>query len=699
MKNTVSHSKFTKFGVFMKYRFLLSLLMLFNISLHAQNLKLGLEGYWTFECSPKDITANGRTAVFEGAPLCVEGKFGQGYLFNGSTDFAKLGKTGTAPLYSAQGFSWSIWFNGSDLPTASSDGFGQILISAADEGLGEDIILGFGNMFSPKHTLFFEVDSAGGFGGVMTQSPGWRPSAGWVNNKWYHAVAVADYPNKVIILYVDGEERARKSFGGIPVARDMNVSFGAFFDGSDRQGRFKGILDDIRIYRRALTPDEVTALYELDVNQLSADKEKIDFETIICENSAIETFTIFNAGEKEIELSDAIFSNGAAFNLNAGLPVRISGGSSVELEVSFMPPNVGSFLDTLLIDNSLGLPPILLYLSGSKDSLGVWLTPIVDFAKLENGQIDSRQALIVNTGTVPIELEEIPALTAPFNIASLNRAVPSQLNPGDTLIAEITFTAIGGVSRDTLAVNAFTPCGEFSYKIPIVGEGSYRAFITLQIPTNLQANPGEHISVPILMNRSEFIREAEVERLKAKLIVNPTLLITSGNTPAGYLENGSLIVEVEFQCRNQFGDGSIANFDFIAALGDSESSPISIIDVTAVSGLATIETIPGSFNILGVCKEGGSRLFSSRGNLQLQQSKPNPSDGIVEFEFEVIEKGMTRLYVIDGQGGREMTIMEKNLNPGVYTVSWNAGELSSGLYFYVLKTPSDVLTKKLQIIK
>ncbi|MBZ0099208.1 MAG: choice-of-anchor D domain-containing protein, partial [Taibaiella sp.] len=363
----------------------------------------GLEGYWPFECSAMDV-AGGRHGIFEGAPICTDGKFSKAFTFNGNTDFIKIPNTDTAPLYAKEGFSWCVWFKGSDIPTSTADGYGQLLISAADGGLGEDIILGFGNAYSAKNTLFFEVDSAGGFGGVMTQSPGWKPAAGWENNRWYHAVAVADYPNKVIILYVDGVERARKDFGGIPVDRNMNVSFGAFFDGSDRQGRFKGILDDIRIYRRALSQEDITALYELNVAQLAVSTEEIDFGTMICEYTSSSTFSITNAGPGDVDITDAIFSSGTNFSLSESMPKTILGGAQREFEIVFTANTTGIFYDTLLLDNSLGLPPIILHLMGQKDSLGTWLTAIVDFGKLENGSLDTKQAILVNTGTVPLDV-------------------------------------------------------------------------------------------------------------------------------------------------------------------------------------------------------------------------------------------------------------------------------------------------------
>lgn len=698
MKNIYLTCKLTKFKEIIKTSILFFIVFLSNSSLQSQNLKLGLEGYWPFECSPMDVSG-GRHAVFEGAPICTDGKFSKAFTFNGTADFAKLPNNNTAPLYAKEGFSWCVWFNGSDIPTSTADGYGQILISAADGGLGEDIILGFGNAYSAKNTLFFEVDSAGGFGGVMTQSPGWKPAAGWENNRWYHAVAVADYPNKVIILYVDGIERARKDFGGIPVDRNMNVSFGAFFDGSDRQGRFKGIMDDIRIYSRALSPEDVTALYELNVAQLAVSTDEIDFGTLICEYTSSSTFSISNAGPGDVEITDAIFSSGANFSLTNSIPADILGGTQSVFELVFTATAAGIYRDTLLLDNSLGLPPIIIHLTGQKDSLGVWTTTLIDFGKLENGNVDTKQAAIVNTGTVPFDVRSIAPLGVPFAYSLVNTPVPTVLNPGDTLKIDVTFTAAGGIHRDTLKLNAETDCGDRQYKIPIVGEGSYRAFITLEIPDTLKAYPGDIVSVPIIMTRHEFIQESGVKTIKAKLQLNPTLLITTESTPEGILEDDKLIVEVEFQCEEIPAGGKVAEFKFIAALGDKEFDAISFAEASPVEGLATIETYPGQFTQLGVCKDGEPRLFSSLETLQLLQSKPNPAEGKIEIEFEVIEKGFTELYIINADGLRVLSVLNRLLEPGRYSESFSTSALPAGTYFYILKTPSDLLSKKMQIIK
>lgn len=92
---------------------------------------------------------------------------------------------------------------------------------------------------------YVEVDS----------DPSWEvPSA----NTWYHAVFVADGTN--LTVYVNGVQRAQSAFA-------YDISYGAdatlIIGGRDSANgwAFNGRLDEIGMWNRALTTDEITALY------------------------------------------------------------------------------------------------------------------------------------------------------------------------------------------------------------------------------------------------------------------------------------------------------------------------------------------------------------------------------------------------------------------------------------------------------
>ena len=84
-------------------------------------------------------------------------------------------------------------------------------------------------------------------------------------DRWTHVAAVFDFEKDSIELYVDGTSRQKTDSAGFEDSRvaDTPAFCGAI--GSEEGGSekfFGGLIDDVRIYDRALTGDEVKELYK-----------------------------------------------------------------------------------------------------------------------------------------------------------------------------------------------------------------------------------------------------------------------------------------------------------------------------------------------------------------------------------------------------------------------------------------------------
>lgn len=76
---------------------------------------------------------------------------------------------------------------------------------------------------------------------------------------WYHVAAAYDRQAGMMKIYLDGVEAAVQKVEGTPKpSRTENLLIGKYHDGRER---FHGVLDDVRIYSRALSEAEVMALY------------------------------------------------------------------------------------------------------------------------------------------------------------------------------------------------------------------------------------------------------------------------------------------------------------------------------------------------------------------------------------------------------------------------------------------------------
>jgi hypothetical protein len=72
--------------------------------------------------------------------------------------------------------------------------------------------------------------------------------------KWYHVVAT--YDDKTMRIFVNGEEKASLPRDGAINPSHTNLCIGSYAPGNS-SAFFQGVLDEVRIYDRALTPEEI----------------------------------------------------------------------------------------------------------------------------------------------------------------------------------------------------------------------------------------------------------------------------------------------------------------------------------------------------------------------------------------------------------------------------------------------------------
>lgn len=238
---------------------LLLLLLCFGISAAQADLSTGLVGWWKFDeatsgacagSSVLDSTGQGRVGTCNNSPGWVAGKIGAGAMnFNGSSQYVYVSSYSNT----SGKFTVSVWCKANVLNTWGT------------------FVKNWGNGVQGQFHLGLDV-ATGMVGVQITQSNGATPA--FVQDtsvlplySWQHYVAVADgsrvhlYRNTVEVgtpVSYDGTLTSALSCVGIGAKVDQSCN-GAADAGSP--GFWNGTLDDVRIYNRALTADEVKALY------------------------------------------------------------------------------------------------------------------------------------------------------------------------------------------------------------------------------------------------------------------------------------------------------------------------------------------------------------------------------------------------------------------------------------------------------
>lgn len=87
------------------------------------------------------------------------------------------------------------------------------------------------------------------------------------------------------------------------------------------------------------------------------------------------------------------------------------------------------------------------------------------------------------------------------------------------------------------------------------------------------------------------------------------------------------------------------------------------------------------------------------GKYSLSQNYPNPFNPETKIRFTVQRSGFVKIAVFDAAGREVETIVNKNLEPGIYEAEWIAEKYSSGIYFARMESGSFFHVIKMMLIR
>lgn len=224
----------------------------------------GLVGWWTMDGSTigstvQDSSGQGNNGyIGSGGPatstMKIIGKLGQALLFNGSTSFVDISNSSSV-ADNLQNFSASAWFK---IPRSFTGDV--VIISKFDSGA---LLNGTGWALCVSGTASADCNlQTGNHVGALIQSPGnayyfGYSTASVADNKWHHAVMVVTNGN-TSTLYLDSQVQPFSSSGTLgSYSNSSNIRIGNDYNSQ----LFPGLIDDARVYNRALTAAEVKQLY------------------------------------------------------------------------------------------------------------------------------------------------------------------------------------------------------------------------------------------------------------------------------------------------------------------------------------------------------------------------------------------------------------------------------------------------------
>lgn len=283
-----------------QFRILFVVLIAIALLVPVQAQEDGLVAEWHFDEGAgnvlKDSSGNGNDGIIFGASW-VDGKFGKALSFGGTNNYVNIPASsinnmgaGTIALWispsSSQGSSWYSNINGAF--------FGK-----QHNGIYNMAVIGFDKSTLPARISFCLANSGGILVGTTSVSP----------NVWHYIVV--NWDGSYWKIYVDGIQDVAQANSNI-LPNDLSptlTSIGAW--GGDGKSFFKGLIDEVRIYSRALSASEIKELYEGKQTSLTLTKTASPYSIKQGQTTTI-TLTIKNTGTTDIaniEVMDSIHRN------------------------------------------------------------------------------------------------------------------------------------------------------------------------------------------------------------------------------------------------------------------------------------------------------------------------------------------------------------------------------------------------------
>ena len=200
----------------------------------------GLVGYWRFDeetgSAAKDSSPYGNHGTIYGATW-TDGKFGKALSFDGVDDYVDCGNDESLDI--TDEITIAVWVK----PFSVSISNAGIVAKPWNDQYG--LVL---NQDRFQFAYYLADGSGGTLNSITTAT----------TDKWYH-VAVTITSEHLATLYINGAYDNSKNLGQNLKSHPAAVNIG--WDGESGARYFNGLIDEVRIYNRALSAEEIRIHY------------------------------------------------------------------------------------------------------------------------------------------------------------------------------------------------------------------------------------------------------------------------------------------------------------------------------------------------------------------------------------------------------------------------------------------------------
>jgi WD40 repeat protein len=421
----------------------------------------------------------------------------------------------------------------------------------------------------------------------------------------------------------------------------------------------------------------------------------INFGTLKCQGAElVKDIEIANIGTSNLVIEEISLDDKTNFSLESSSGFVVKPKEKHRLGIMFAPKTSGDLSAVITLKSNAVNSPDGTFTIGlrGRSIVNIWM--ISQNSIVFDGILENRPAERVFSVGNPNQ-EAIKIYFSDLNNYIVKSSQPLIVPPGET--SDIIVQFLGGDSGqsypETLVVT--DSCG-ISRELNLSAEIRSYAEAAFSLP-NVKASPGDTIYVPLKLYSPENIELPDVLGYNTTISFNASLLYNfddsikdsvSGNVRYLILKNLPALPPT---------DSIVYQLKLIALLTDTNKTELAIEKVQSLGKYVSILQTNGEFELINVCTDG--KGISNTGVLFLSQNEPNPGSQKTQIKYHLIEKGQYSFELYE-YTGKLISILETGYKkPGDYELTIDLEKYSNGAYYYVLRTATKTIIKKMIIIR
>ncbi len=230
-----------------------------NTTQTPTNLETGLVGHWTFDgpdmttATATDVSGTGNDGTLISSPTKIIGKTGQAIEFNGIDNYIFIEDNSSLDITNE--LTISAWVNKQIITTCGD--YDGVIGKGYQGDPSANYALGIFNNCDDEHIIFYYNNNS--------SEHSIRGNTTLQLNTWNLLTVTYNDASNNISLYVNGVLESKTVIAGAPETNSLETNLHGVTIGAKDVGYWfiPAKIDDVRVYNRAISADEVQKLYNL----------------------------------------------------------------------------------------------------------------------------------------------------------------------------------------------------------------------------------------------------------------------------------------------------------------------------------------------------------------------------------------------------------------------------------------------------